>query len=169
MTGTESNEGIANFGIYRRQVIDSYLQFKERTRAFQLHLLWLGYKHSIVEVEHSERPHGSSSYTFSKLVHYAFDLILCFSDKPIRLAIRAGAFAALGSIILAVFFAIRWFTFGAGVEGWTSLIVSIWFLAGLNMMLVGVVGLYVAKTFDESKDRPLYIVDKEVQTSRNIP
>lgn len=168
LTGTESNAGVANFGIYKRKVIDSYLQIKERTRSFQLHLLWLGYNHSMVEVKHSERPSGRSSYTFAKLLHYAFDLILCFSDKPIRLAISAGSFTALGSFFLALFFAIRWFSFGSSVEGWTSLIVSIWFLAGINMMLVGVVGLYVAKTFDECKKRPLYVVDKEIDASGKI-
>jgi dolichol-phosphate mannosyltransferase len=162
ITGTKSNEGLANFGVYRRGVIDAYLNLEERTRAFQLHLGWLGYRHSLISVEHSERPHGSSSYGLINLTRYAFDLIFCFSDKPIRIAIKAGFITAVSSMLVALFFVMRWLTLGSTVEGWTSLVVSIWFLGGLNMMLVGVVGLYVSSTFDECKKRPLYVIDKDI-------
>jgi dolichol-phosphate mannosyltransferase len=158
MTDTKSDASIANFGIYSRQVIDSYLKLKEQIRFFPLHVRWLGYDTSAIEVSHAERFEGVSSYTLSKLLRLALDIIISFSDKPLRLMVKLGFLMSLFATLATVYLLIKYFLYSTSVEGWTSLMVSIWFLGGFIISMLGVVGIYVAKTFDETKARHLYLV-----------
>ena len=160
MTDTESDKSIANYGIYSRKVIDAYLTIKEQVRAFPLHVRWLGFHSSSIVGQHNKRHSGKSSYTFSKLLNFAMDLILSFSDKPLRLMVKFGFLISFFSMSIACYFIYNWFQNKVGVEGWASLIVSIWFLAGITIMMLGVVGTYVAKAFDETKKRPIYVIDE---------
>lgn len=162
MTDTESDESVANFGVYSRKVIDAYLSLSEQVRAFPLHVRWLGFNKGTVEIKHSERYEGTSSYTLRKLIKFALELIISFSDKPLKLMVKFGFFMSAISMSFAAYFLIMRLMYEVPVEGWASLIVSVWFLGGVIIMMLGIVGVYVAKSFDEAKARPTYIVDEIV-------
>ena len=127
---------------------------------------WVGFKSTKVNVEHGRRQEGESSYDFKKLVNLAVDIILAFSDKPMRLLIKSGFYISLSSIIIAIAFFVKWLNGGVLVLGYTSLIISIWLLSGIIITTLGVVGLYVGKIFEGVKKRPIYIVEKEVNGNK---
>ncbi|MDD5309567.1 MAG: glycosyltransferase family 2 protein [Deltaproteobacteria bacterium] len=158
------DNAVANFSISRRVVIDNVRKFKERNRSFPIFLNWVGFKRAYVDVEHSERFSGKSTYTWTKLFDFAIDSIVSQSNKPLRLSIRFGLLLAAASFLFTLFLVVRYLLHGIPVAGWTSMIVSIWFVAGLLLVNLGVLGLYLGKVFDEVKNRPLYVVHK----TRNI-
>jgi dolichol-phosphate mannosyltransferase len=158
LTGTTHDPSIANFGIYHQKVIKAVCQMRESIRVFPIMVRWVGFKQTTIEVSHSEREEGKTSYDFKRLFNLALDIILAYSDKPIRMTIKAGLFISLFSFLFAIVVIIRYALGYITVSGYASLIVSIWFLSGLIMMTLGVIGLYVGKTFEGVKDRPIYIV-----------
>lgn len=160
LTGSEQDETIANFGIYHRKVIDAIGKMRESIRYFPTMIKWVGFKTSKVNVQHSYRNKGKSNYNFNKLIMLAMDIILAYSDKPIRLFIKFGVTVSLFSIIFAFITLIRWMYGEIAVLGYTSLIISIWFLSGIIISSLGIIGLYVGKTFEGVKKRPIYIVDE---------
>jgi dolichol-phosphate mannosyltransferase len=109
-------------------------------------------------VDHAERKNGRTSYSFKKSKRLATDIILSFSDKPLRLTVKFGFFIAFLAAAFAIYNLILFFDNKILVPGYTSLIISVWFLAGLIIMVLGVVGLYIGKTFDNVKGRPSYII-----------
>ncbi|WP_189477511.1 glycosyltransferase family 2 protein [Halioglobus pacificus] len=160
LAGIESDPAIGNFSIASRKAINAYLRFPERTKAFSILLRSLGFDVSCVDIASEERHSGSSSYTLRKLLVLSADIAISHSDKPLWIMIGFGFFLSAISLIFAGYQFFRWLIADVSVEGWASLIVSIWFLGGMIIALVGIVGVYVAKTFDETKARPLYLVDK---------
>ena len=92
----------------------------------------------------------------------AINIAMSFSDKPLWLVVKFGFLMSFISITYAFYTFLKWLVNGSAVEGWTSVIVSIWLLSGIIIAVIGVVGVYVAKTFDETKRRPLFIIDKEL-------
>ncbi len=158
LTDSQVDRAIGNFGIYSSKVIDSVRRFKEQNRSFGLFVLWTGYKRTEIEIVHSERETGKSSYTFSKLINLAIESIVAHSNKPLQLSVKLGFLLSLLSLIYAFWLVIRYLIWNHHVEGWTSLIVSVYFLAGLIIGSIGMTGLYIGKIFDEVKERPLYLV-----------
>lgn len=158
LTNTKQDPTIGNFGIYHKHVIDSILSMKDYHRYFPTMVRWVGFMHSKIGVTHAERINGRSAYTLKKLLNLAIDIIISFSDKPLRLMVKFGLFISSISFLFALYNLILFINKKIEVLGYTSLIVSIWFLSGLIIMLLGVVGLYVGKTFEKAKDRPVYLV-----------
>ncbi|XOV89464.1 MAG: glycosyltransferase family 2 protein [Pseudomonadota bacterium] len=166
LTETEQNPGVANFGIYSRQAIDQVIALKESVRFFPVNIRWIGYSRTTIPVLHSERAIGKSSYSFGKLLSLASSVILGFSDKPLRLVVQAGFFVSIAAIGYSTYLAAKWLIFGSIVEGWYSLMVSLWLIFGLTIFVIGIVGLYIARIFEDVKQRPLYIVEESLdQTS----
>jgi dolichol-phosphate mannosyltransferase len=165
LTDVKSDESIANFGIYHSKVILNYRRMRESVRSFPLFVNWLGFNKAAIDVKHAERPYGSSSYTFIKLLKLAVNSIVAQSNKPLRLSIKAGFLMAAGSVALALYYAIRYFLYEIPVQGWTSVIVSMYFLAGLFFINTGFIGLYIGRIYDETKRRPLYVVNESVNLS----
>jgi glycosyltransferase involved in cell wall biosynthesis len=147
-----------NFSIVSRQVIDSYCRLKELNRSYHLMLRWLGFRSTYVSVDHAERFAGKSAYNLRRGFTLAIESITSQSNKPLVLAIRAGFLMAGSALLLGLFFVVRYLTQGIGVAGWTSVFVSIYFLGGLILANMGVLGFYLGKVFNEVKERPLYIV-----------
>lgn len=162
MTETKQDGTIANFGIYRKKVIDSINRMDDHIRFFPTMVKWVGYKSISIEIQHSERNIGQTSYSLKKLIKLAVDTILSFSDKPLRMSVFFGIFISLSSFLFAIINLIKYWNGEIIVSGWTSLIVSIWFLSGLIIAIIGIVGLYVGKTFEKVKNRPLFIIDEEI-------
>ena len=157
-TETRYDSTIANFSISNRSVIENFKKMRERNRSYPLFIHWLGFNVGFVDVEHAERFSGKSSYTFSKLMNLAIDVVISFSNKPLKLSIKFGFIMSLLSVFYGLFLVIRFFVYDIPVQGWTSLMVAIFFLSGLILANMGILGLYIGKTFDESKNRPLYII-----------
>jgi len=158
------DNSVANFSIASAAAAAGVRRFRERNRSYPIFLSWVGFRRAFVDVAHSERFEGKSSYTWSKLFDFAVDSIVSQSNKPLRLSIRFGFLLALVSFIVGAVLVVRYFAFRIPVAGWTSVIVSIWFIGGLMFANLGVLGLYLGKVFDEVKRRPLYLV----QTSVNL-
>ena len=159
-TDTEHDYTIGNFGIYSRKVINAVKDLKEKSRDFLLLVKIVGFKKTQIDVEHSERIYGKSSYSLSKMVDLAIDSIVSHSNKPLRLIVQFGLTISAVSIFVAIGLMIAHFTYGFSVEGWTSLMVSMFFLFGVLFGILGTVGIYIGKIFDQVKDRPLYIIDE---------
>jgi len=160
LTDSEVDKAIGNFGIYSSVVIESVRRFKEQNRSFGLFVLWSGYKRTEIEIIHAERETGKSSYTLSKLINLAIESIIAHSNKPLQLSVKLGFSLSFLSFIYAFWLVIRYLLWGHHVEGWTSLIVSVYFLAGLIIGSIGMTGLYIGKIFDEVKQRPLYLIQE---------
>ena len=158
LTEQRSDPAVANFGVYSRKVIDNFCSMRESVRAFPLFVRWLGFPSAFVDVEHASRYCGSTSYTFYKLMHLAIDSIIAQSNRPLRLSIMFGFFMAFFSMLAACYYVLRYFLYSIPVAGWTSVIVSIYFLAGLFFINTGFIGIYIGRIYDEAKGRPLYVV-----------
>ncbi len=158
LTDTMQDSAIANFGIYHRKVIESICGMGDYHRYFPTMVKWVGFKYSKIPVSHADRSDGKSSYSYKKSVKLAIDTILSFSDKPLRIAVKFGFFISCLAIVFAIYYLILFFGNKIIIPGYTSLILSIWFLFGLIIMVLGVVGLYIGKTFDKVKDRQSYII-----------
>lgn len=160
LTDASVDKSIGNFGIYSKQVIDSVRLFREQIRSFGLFVLWSGFNRVEIDIDHAEREEGTTSYTFTKLINLAIDSIVAHSNKPLKLSVKLGFLLSFVSVIYSLWLVISYFVWSTPIEGWTSLIVSLYFLSGLIIGSVGMVGLYVGKIFDEVKQRPLYIVQE---------
>jgi len=167
-TETTCDPAVANFGIYKRNVIDTFLTMRERNRTLQLFIRWLGFRNTSINIEHAARNSGKSSYHFRKLFRMAISNIVSQSNKPLKISIAFGFFMSLASLMYAVYLVIRYLLWGVPVLGWTSVIVSIYFIGGLLFANLGILGLYIGKVFDETKARPLYVV-RERTWSESIP
>ncbi len=163
LTGSAMDEQVANFGIYHRNVINAVCELRESIRYFPTMIQWVGFKQTAISVTHSARDVGESSYNFKRLLNLALDIILAYSDKPIRLMIKLGILVSLLSFIMGFYFSFQYLLGNVTVPGYTSLILSIWFFSGLLLILVGVVGLYVGKTFEGVKKRPIYLIQNETK------
>lgn len=158
LTETEQDNSVGNFGLYSKKVIDSVLQMNDYIKYFPTMIKWVGFKKSIVKIEHSRRELGKTSYNFKNLVKLALNTILSFSDKPLTLVIKLGLSVAFVSLALGLYNLVQYFTGNIKVTGWASLIISIWFLSGIIIFVLGIVGLYIGRIFEKVKERPLYIV-----------
>jgi len=153
---------VANFSIASRRVIDSYCRLREASRFYQLNLRWLGFRWTSVPVEHAARYAGATAYNLRRGLQLAVESITAHSNKPLTLAIRAGFLMSGSALAVGLFYLVLYLRHGITVTGFTTLIVSIWFIGGLILANMGVLGLYLGKVFNEAKDRPLYIVKETI-------
>ncbi len=149
---------VGNFRIISRRVLSNFCLLREQLRFFGGLVDWMGFPTASIEVKHDPRLEGKSTYTFKKLWKLATDTIIAYSDKPLRLSIKIGFIISLCAFFYGSYIIIRAILFGSPVMGWSSLIVSLYFLGGIIISILGIIGIYLGKTFDEVKKRPLYIV-----------
>ena len=147
-----------NFRIMSRQVVDNFGRMREQLRFFGGHVQWMGFPTTGIRVQHAERLDGKSTYTFAKLRKLAADTILAYSDKPLRMAVTLGLSMAAVAFGFGSYIMGRALLHDTAIPGWSSLMVSLYFIGGLVIGILGILGLYLGKTFDEVKKRPLYIV-----------
>lgn len=147
-----------NFRIMSRKVVENFRLMREQLRFFGGLVQWMGFPTASIEVQHAERHEGQSTYTFAKLWKLASETIIAYSDKPLRLAIRLGFMMAFFSFCYGAFILGHAFYYESPVPGWNSMIVSLYFIGGIIISILGIIGIYLGKNFDESKKRPLYIV-----------
>jgi len=164
LTDTRQDSSIANFGIFHYNVIKAVLSMGDYIRYFPTMSQWVGFNSSYLNVTHAERADGKSSYNWTKLFTLAFNNIVAFSDKPLRLMIWFGLMVVFFSFLIGIVYLIKYFMGHIVVIGFTSLIVSIWFLSGVIIATLGMVGVYVAKSFENIKERPVFIIQKTLNT-----
>ncbi len=160
MTETRQDATIANFGIYHQKVIQAVLSMRDYVRYFPAMAQWVGFRSTAISVEHAERQEGASTYSWKKLFRLAFDNMVVFSDKPLRLTVTCGMVICVITGLISALYVVLYFIGVTTVGGFTSLILSIWFLGGVVIFLLGVLGLYLGKTFDQVKDRPVYLIQE---------
>ena len=166
MTDTSLRENEINFSLISRRVLDAVCRLRDQNVFYLLSLHWVGFKLGYVQIEHAERKSGKSSYTLSALFNLAFSSILAHSNRPLKLMIVLGFILASLAFLYASWLTINYLLFGVPVEGWTSIMVTIFFFFGVLFANIGVVGLYVGRCFDETKNRPLYLVKDRLNTDR---
>lgn len=156
----EYNGDSGNFRIMSRKVVLNFNRMREQLRFFGGLVQWMGFPSTSIQVQHAGRFEGKSSYTASKLWKLATDTIIAYSDKPLRLAVRVGFSMAFLSFCYGSYILGRALIYGSPIPGWNSMIVSLYFIGGIIISILGIIGIYLGKTFDESKRRPLYIVSR---------
>lgn len=158
LTDTKQDASVANFGIYSKRSIDAVLSMKDKLKYFPVMIRWVGFNSTVVKVSHSSRDDGKSSYSFSSLISLSIDILLSFSDKPLKIAVKFGFVVSVFSLLFSVVILVKALISDYIVPGWASTMISLWFLGGLVIMVLGIVGIYIGKTFNQTKDRPIYII-----------
>lgn len=159
-TESKIDNTVANFSIISSNVVEQLRLLREQNRTYPLFVNWIGFKRTNINIEHAQRKEGGSSYTLQKLINLAIDSIVSQSNKPLKLSIKFGFLLSLVSLFYATWLVLRYFVYSVPVAGWTSVMVSIYFIGGLLFANMGILGLYIGKAFDEAKNRPLYIVQE---------
>ena len=157
-TGLQLESESMNYGIYHRRVVDAVLANDDRNRFFALLVRWSGFKLGTVDVAHQGRPEGSSAYTVMKGLRLAIGSIIGYSRGPLVAAIFAGVGMGVIAFCIAAYYGWLWWVEGFEVPGFASLIISIWLVGGLNLLFLGVVGIYVGEVFVQTKRRPHFLV-----------
>ncbi|MFM7023658.1 MAG: glycosyltransferase family 2 protein [Flavobacteriales bacterium] len=160
LTDTVQTPEVANFGLYHKKVIQSILSLNDYVKYFPTMVKWVGFKSVLLEVDHAERFEGKSSYNIKKLLKLAINVIISFSDKPLRLIIRMGLLISCIALIFILYYFIQYINGQIKVLGYVSTVFSIWFLFGTVLTVLGMLGLYIGKIFDQVKNRPVFIIEK---------
>jgi dolichol-phosphate mannosyltransferase len=158
LTDLEYDGAVSNFSISARRVIDDVLRLREAVRYFPGFLFWLGYPSAFIDVTQDPRFAGETTYTFVKLLRHSLDIILAYSNKPLRLCVKTGFIIAILAFVGGVYYLGWALLYGYAVSGWASLIISLYFLSGVIILTLGIVGLYVDKIFAEVKQRPHFVI-----------
>ena len=149
---------IGNFSISRRKVIDAYCRMREQNRAFGMFIRWIGFQTGTIEVESDKRFSGTSSYSFSKKIKLALEIIITQSNKPLHFSISVGFLIAFFSACYIAYLIFRVLCIGDTPVGWTTIVASIYLIGGILLCAIGIVGVYIGNIFNETKHRPLYII-----------
>ena len=158
---------IANFGIYRHCVIEEFNRMPEKIRFFPSLVRYLGFKNTAIDVEHSKRIQGKSSYNLTKLFKLGLDVVVSNSNKPLRMAVGLGLGMSAVSFFLAIYNVIAKLTGIILVTGYTTTVFSIWFVGGLLLFVMGILGLYIGIIFDQVKGRQLFIVKDKIERPKS--
>lgn len=162
LSGARTDAAACNFGIYSHQVIKELNNIKEYSRSFGSLVRYLGFKACFFDVKHNRRAEGKSSYTVSKLFKLATDVIIANTNRPLKASVMLGFCMAIVSFLLALYNVLAHFLGIITLQGYTTTVFSIWFVGGLLMTMLGIMGLYIGKIFDQVKGRQIYIVKDKV-------
>lgn len=162
LTNTRMDASVANFGIYRRNVIQAILRMGDSIRYFPTMVQWVGFRQTSCPVRHDARGKGKSSYSLWKLLKLAGDNMIAFTDKPLRIFAATGLIISMVSFLIAFTYTILFLVGHIKVLGFASLILSIWFVGGILMLTTGVVGIYVGKIFSQVKGRPSFLISEKL-------
>jgi glycosyltransferase involved in cell wall biosynthesis len=155
-------EGAGDFRLIDRKGVEVLRMMGEKARFSKGLYAWIGFKHIGVPFVVQDRKYGQSSWSFRRLFRFAFDGIASFSSVPLRVWTYLGTLISICSIVTAVYFAIRTMIYGTDLPGFPSLIVSVMFFSGIQLMSLGVIGEYIGRIFSEVKRRPLYVVSERI-------
>ena len=166
LTDRKSDPTVANFGIYHRKVINAVLEFGDCIKCFPFIVTYLGFKTAYLAVTHYVRKSGESSYTLRKALRFAMGLILAYSNKPLRLFTTFGFVIVAASVVISSYYLFLHFAGRITVSGFTTVILSIWAICGLLMMQIGIVGVYLGQVFNQTKNRPSFVVEEALNIKK---
>lgn len=165
LTDSTLDHRIGNFGIYSSTTIKAVLSMGDSIKFFPTMVQWVGFKKCVIGVNHGLRFQGTTSYSFLGMLRLASGTIITFSDKPLHIFLFVGITISSISFAIATYYLTKYVHGSIAVPGYASLILSIWFIAGIIMAGLGVLGIYVGKTFDQVKNRPEYIIANKINFS----
>ena len=161
MSKTEMVDGARDYRLMNKKMVKAILSMKEYNRYSKGLFNFVGFKTKWIEYENRERVQGETKWSFWNLLLYAFDGIIAFSTIPLSIATITGILFCLISFIMIMVIIIKTLWFGDPVSGWPSLVCIIFFISGIQLFCLGIIGAYLSRTYLETKKRPLYIIDEE--------
>jgi len=167
LTSVEIPVDTGDFRLMDRKVVLELSKMKEKARFVRGMVSWVGFKQTKVEYVRSERYAGETKYPFKKMLQFALNGILSFSQTPLKLSSSLGFFSA-GVALCLMFYALASKLLGYSVSGWTSVMLAVLFLGGVQLITIGILGEYVGRIYEESKDRPLYVIKEEVNIDNGM-
>lgn len=161
LTGVKQDESIAEFVLYHCKVVEAMKQMGDYVRYYPLMNQWVGFRTASVPVPHDERTDGKqSSYSMKKRIELAVTTSIAFSTKALRMIVYFGLTITLLALVVAAYLAIDTLVTGVDVSGWFTLFVSMWLIAGIMIMVMGIVAIYIGNIFMEVKHRPTYLISE---------
>jgi glycosyltransferase involved in cell wall biosynthesis len=162
LSDVEIPRDVSDFRLMDRNVVEAFREMPERDRYVRGMIHWLGFRQTSVLFDRPARAAGETKYNFWKLLRLAVSALISFSDAPLKLAVWVGAAVSAFAVGYGLFAVYTGLFTDLAVRGWTSTVVIVSFLCGINMLLTGMVGIYVGRIHSEVKRRPLYVVAKKV-------
>lgn len=161
LTGYRLDPEVGSFRIMKRNVVEAYRGMREASRLFGGMIEWLGFETAYVDVQHAPRYEGKSSYNIRSMMQLALDGMIAFSNRPLYLSIGTGILISLLSAGFGLSLVIRFLIDPHfAIPGWASTITSTTFIGGLILLNLGILGIYVGRIYDQTKGRPIYVVDQ---------
>ena len=162
LSAIEIPRNVGDFRLVDRKVVDCFRAMPERDRFVRGMFAWLGFKQTFVQFHRAPRAAGETKYPLFKMMRLAANGVVSFSDAPLRLALWAGMAVSALAMVYGCWVIVMWASSADLARGWSSSIVVTAFLCGANMMMTGIMGLYVGRIYAEVKGRPLYVIDRAV-------
>ena len=153
----------ADFRLMSRKTVNAFLSLKEKSRFTRGLISWMGFRQAKVYYHAAARKSGESKYTFKKMFRFAVDGLTSFSAKPLRISFYAGLLFSTLGLLYAVYAVIENLR-GQTVPGWTSILVSVLIIGGMQLISIGIIGEYLARVFSEAKNRPLYFIKEDTKS-----
>jgi polyisoprenyl-phosphate glycosyltransferase len=163
ISDTRIEENVADFRLMNRKVVDSILRFEERELFIRGIISWIGFRSATIPFKAPPRSRGHSKYSMSGMMSLGLKGAVSFSYKPLRISLLIGIIVSLAAFCFAAFSIVAYFR-GRTVPGWTSLITAVMFIGGIQLIVLGLMGEYIASLFREVKKRPMFIIDRTVNT-----
>jgi undecaprenyl-phosphate 4-deoxy-4-formamido-L-arabinose transferase len=157
---------LSGFRALRSYAVDQLKLLNEKSKFLDGLLCWMGYKVGTVEVQHDERYSGKTKYTPFKLVSLWLDMVVSFTDLPLKIATFGGLFIGIVGFALALFYIVRYFLYGFGVPGFATIVILITFFSGVQLFALGILGEYVGRMNKEVKNKPEYIISEIISQPR---
>jgi dolichol-phosphate mannosyltransferase len=161
LSAIELPQNVGDFRLIDRKVLEAFSQMREQDRFVRGMFAWVGFRQTAIEFDRPERAAGETKWDFARLFRLAVSGLVSFSDAPLRLALWLGLGVSCWALFYAAYVFVSRGLLGDPVPGWTSTMVVLAFLGGANMMLTGIMGLYIGRIHAEVKQRPLYIVARQ--------
>lgn len=160
LTDTQIPTDTGDFRLIDRKVAEAFKSMGEHSRFIRGMVAWLGFKQTPIEYVRDERYAGETKYPLKKMLKFASDGIMSFSVKPIKLVSQLGALTIIFGLGIIIYVLVSKFTGHALTPGWASTMIVVTMLSGVQLLSLGVVGGYIARIYDETRNRPLYLVDE---------
>lgn len=168
LSDIEIKEGSADFRLLNRKALEAYKSFTEKTRFTRGLVSWMGFKVAYIPYNANKRANGESKYSFKHMLKFARNGITSFSSKPLRIPMYLGVFSIIIALIYSTYIFYQYYN-GTIIKGWPSTLITILFLGGAQMLSIGIIGEYIAKIYEESKNRPIYFIDELINVdSENL-
>ncbi|MEW6570129.1 MAG: glycosyltransferase family 2 protein [Nitrospirota bacterium] len=161
-SGVDIPAGQTMLRILSRRLVDVLKDMREQARFIHGMMAWAGFNSTTVEIAHNPRLKGKSKYNVPRMFKLAFHAITAFSTIPLRIATYVGLLSSLISLIVGLYFIFRKILYGIPVLGYASIIVSIFFVGGLQLLIIGIFGEYLGRTYQAVQQRPLYVIKEQI-------